>query len=197
MIKNNYPAIALVIVILIAGIFVLSQAAKRTLVPATDTPQPTSISYTSPTPQTQTVLGIQTKTTDCHVNGALPDPECSPGAVFPNVTKDDVCKPGYATSVRNVSQSTKNKVYEEYGLPPTGHQPGEYEVDHIISLELGGSNDIANLWPEAADPRPGYHEKDKVENYLHDQVCSEKISLQQAQELIANNWLEVYQQISQ
>ena len=33
-----------------------------------------------------------------------------------------------------------------------------------MSLELGGSNDIKNLWPEAALPTPGFHEKDAVED---------------------------------
>jgi hypothetical protein len=84
-------------------------------------------------------------------------------------------------------------VYDEYGI--THHSPGEYEVDHLISLELGGSNDISNLWPEAASPTPGFHQKDQVENYLHDQVCNSQISLAQAQHEIATNWLQVYQSL--
>lgn len=56
----------------------------------------------------------------------------------------------------------------------------------------GGSNNIANLWPEAASPKPGFHEKDQIENYLHDQVCSGAIPLKQAQIEIATNWLAVY-----
>ena len=69
-------------------------------------------------------------------------------------------------------------MYAEYGI--SSHTTGEYEVDHLISLELGGSNDISNLWPEAANPKPGFHKKDSVDNYLHDQVCSGAISLQDA-----------------
>ena len=86
--------------------------------------------------------------------------------------------------------SVKNQAYAEYGI--LSHATGQYEVDHLISLELGGSNDIANLWPEPADPRPGFHEKDKVENYLHDQVCNGSMSLQDAQYKIANDWFTVY-----
>lgn len=137
--------------------------------------------------------GKQTKTSGCVVNGPLQDTECSPGDIFPNVTKEQICKSGYASSVRNVPTSEKNKVYAEYGI--THHTTGQYEVDHLVSLELGGSNDISNLWPEAASPKPGFHEKDKVENYLHDQVCSGAISLQQAQIEIATNWLNVYNQM--
>jgi hypothetical protein len=95
--------------------------------------------------------------------------------------------------VRDVTEEEKNQVYAEYGI--TSHRTGEYEVDHLVSLELGGSNDIANLWPEAASPRPGFHEKDQVENFLHDQVCSGAMPLTQAQEQIATNWLAVYEKM--
>lgn len=137
------------------------------------------------------VLGEQTKTEGCEITGPLQDPACTPGAVFPAATKEQICVSGYSQSVRNVPQSEKDQVYAEYGI--THHSKGEYEVDHLISLELGGSNDIANLWPEAANPTPGFHEKDEVENYLHDLVCRGKISLSQAQEIIRTNWLQVYQ----
>ncbi len=139
-------------------------------------------------------LGQRTKTSNCQAVNGLPDPACTPGAIL-ETNPNKICQSGYASSVRNVPQSEKNKVYDEYGI--ASHSPGEYEVDHLISLELGGSNDISNLWPEAASPKPGFHEKDKVENYLHDQVCSGKMSLQEAQVQVANNWLAVYNQISQ
>lgn len=138
-------------------------------------------------------IGKRTKTSGCVSVNALPDPACTPGAIFPDATKDQICQPGYSKNVRDVSTREKDQVYAEYGI--NQHSPGEYEVDHLISLELGGSNDIANLWPEPADPRPGFHEKDKVENYMHDQMCSGAISLQQAQAEIASNWLSIYQKM--
>ncbi len=140
-------------------------------------------------------FGVQTKTSGCMVRGPLQDSACTPGAIIASATKDVICQPGYARSVRNVPTSEKDQVYAEYDI--ASHSPGEYEVDHLVSLELGGSNDIANLWPEAAFPKPGFHEKDKVENHLHDQVCSGAISLQQAQIGIATNWLKVYNQMPQ
>ena len=60
-----------------------------------------------------------------------------------------------------------------------------------------GSNDVANLWPEASEPKPGFHGKDQVENYLHNQVCGGSISLLDAQREIATNWLDVYQHLPQ
>ena len=147
-----------------------------------------SATNTAPVPSTggSGTLGKRTKTSGCVTTNALPDPACTPGAIFPDATVDKICVPGYSSSVRNVSSSTKDAVFAEYGI--ASHEPGQYEVDHLISLELGGSNSIANLWPEPADPRPGFHEKDRVENYLHDQVCSGKMSLQKAQSDIATNW---------
>jgi len=152
-----------------------------------------------PTPEsTQTVqhgqtdhsIGQRTKEDDCVITGPYQDKACTPGAVFPDVTAEQICVRGYSKSVRHVPAAEKREVYEDYGI--THHGRGEYEVDHLISLELGGSNDIANLWPEAAEPRPGFHEKDKVENYLHAQVCSGRIALKEAQWEIANEWLAVY-----
>jgi hypothetical protein len=138
--------------------------------------------------------GVQTKTSGCVAHGGLQDFACTPGAIIPSATKDAICQSGYASSVRNVPQSEKDQVYAEYGI--TSHAAGQYEVDHLVSLELGGSNDIANLWPEAASPKPGFHEKDKVENYLHDQVCSGAIALKAAQIQIATNWLAIYDRMS-
>lgn len=144
-------------------------------------------------PTTQRHYGVQTKTSGCVSKNYLPDPDCTPGAIISTVTLAQLCQPGYATSVRNVPDSEKNQVYAEYGIAT--HTAGEYEVDHLISLELGGSNDIANLWPQPAEPKPGFHEKDKVENYTHDQVCSHAWTLQEAQDRIASNWFDIYNQM--
>ncbi|HSX00337.1 MAG TPA: HNH endonuclease signature motif containing protein [Patescibacteria group bacterium] len=133
----------------------------------------------------------QTKTSNCVANAGIEDKACTPGAVIASAAKAQICKPGYSSSVRNVPESEKRQVYAEYGIAT--HTTGQYEVDHLISLELGGSNDISNLWPELADPTPGFHQKDKVENYLHKQVCDGKLSLKQAQQEIATDWLQVYE----
>lgn len=134
--------------------------------------------------------GVQTKTSGCVAHSGLSDADCTPGALLSTGTKAAICKSGYSSQVRNVPTSEKNQVYAEYGI--SSHGTGQYEVDHLVSLELGGSNEIANLWPELASPKPGFHEKDKVENYLHAQVCSGAVDLQKAQIEIATNWLAVY-----
>lgn len=140
-------------------------------------------------------LDSRVKSADCQIQGSLPDHECSPGAIFEEVTKEIICVSGYTKTVRSVSTSMRKKVFAEYGI--SWPQPfGSYEVDHIVPLALGGNNDIANLFPESAVPAPGFKEKDVVENYLHEHVCSGEIDLVAAQLQIANDWLGVYNNLS-
>jgi hypothetical protein len=78
-----------------------------------------------------------------------------------------------------------------YGLQ--GHPLADYELDHLVSLELGGAPlDLTNLWPEKWDGPDNAHMKDAVENYLHDQVCRGAMQLADAQQQIATDWLSVY-----
>jgi hypothetical protein len=122
-------------------------------------------------------------------NGALlPDPQVTPGAVLTADAKV-ICRRGYAKSVRHVSEETKNQAYMEYGAKKV--KGNCCETDHLISLEIGGSNDITNLWPQPYLPKPGAREKDKVENYLHAQVCTGKMSLTFAQQIIRTDWTQV------
>jgi len=120
----------------------------------------------------------------------VPDSRLSPGDVLTSDTAV-ICVPGYTKTVRNVPQALKEQVYREYNI--TGRAPGEYEIDHIISLELGGSNSIRNLFPESFKSQPlNAHVKDTLENKLHDLACSGKVTMQEAQQAIASNWTTAY-----
>lgn len=140
-------------------------------------------------------LGPRTKSSGCLVHDALPDHDCTPGDVFPEAVLDTICVPGYTKTVRSVSTALRKSVFAEYGVPYP--QPrGSYEVDHLIPLALGGNNDIANLFPQPAEPSPGFREKDVVEVYLQQQACAGAVDLSVAQEQIANNWLDVYNNLA-
>jgi hypothetical protein len=134
---------------------------------------------------------------DCHVINGLPDLACSPGATDSRVTQDNIkqtiCVSGYTSTVRP-SSSITNKIKVErmqaYGFTDS---MGNYELDHLISLELGGSPDsVQNLWPESYNIPCNARAKDKVENLLHSEICKGSISLEEAQHEIVNNWEEVY-----
>ena len=120
----------------------------------------------------------------------LPDVRKTPGDTL-DVTRDDICVAGYTKTVRNVPTAVKDAVYASYTI--TSHAPGEYELDHLISLELGGSNSVRNLWPQSYKTLPwNAHVKDKLENRLHADVCSGKIELRAAQQDIARDWIACY-----
>ena len=120
----------------------------------------------------------------------LPDPRLTPGAAL-DVTVADIAVPGYTKKVRNVPIEVKREVYAEYGI--LSHAPREFEVDHLIPLELGGSNSKKNLWPESFITEPwNAYVKDVLENRLHVLVCSGQLDLKAAQDAIATNWIEAY-----
>jgi hypothetical protein len=134
----------------------------------------------------------------CHARGhgllSLPDAHCTPGTVDPRVTQANIdktiCVAGYTRHVRppeSVTEPEKKASMAAYG--DTGAM-GDYEYDHLISLELGGApNDPRNLWPEpGASPNP----KDRLEDLLHERVCKGMMTLAAAQRMIARDWVAAY-----
>ena len=120
----------------------------------------------------------------------LPDPVITPGATVPSISAVRLCRPGYAAAARHLDGARKSMVYREYDARP---RPGVCcEVDHLVSLELGGSNAIANLWPQPYTPRPGAHQKDLLEDYLHREVCAGTLPLVIAQQELRQNWVRYW-----
>ncbi len=151
---------------------------------ATDTPDPELNTEESPQLTGSPAVGSPS-------SAVMPNPDVTPGDVFA-VGVAEICVSGYASRVRNVSSSTKNAVYAEYGI--VSHTTGQYEIDHLIPLAIGGSNDIRNLWPQPAEPQPGFHEKDRLENKLRALVCAGSLDLATAQRDIATDWYTAYVQ---
>lgn len=118
----------------------------------------------------------------------LPNRALTPGVALA-VGTARICRSGYASSVRDVPESEKEEVYARYGV---AHVPYRHEVDHLVSLELGGSNAISNLWPEPYAGRWGARTKDVLENRLHDLVCAGVLRLRSAQRIEARNWVAAY-----
>jgi hypothetical protein len=143
---------------------------------------------------TTVLLKERTQTSNCTL-GTKPDRQCSPGAYYSALTKSRICADDFRTDpIRVVPQSEKNDVLTEYGMPVMKYGK-TLEIDHIVSLELGGSNDIANLFPEKRDVSPGYKVKDKLENKLHDLVCDGKRQLRATQRRIASDWQKLYKDV--
>jgi hypothetical protein len=121
-----------------------------------------------------------------------PDPKFTPGAINPAATKVIVCVNGYTSQpgVRNVTESVKKQVFTEYGIDPKSDQ---FEIDHLISLELGGANDIHNLWPQSYTTKPlNAHVKDALENKLHALICSGQADMATVQKDVSADWTAAY-----
>lgn len=123
----------------------------------------------------------------------IPDPALTPGRVNdPPTPLETLCVPGYTTTVRHVSVATKRQVYRRYGIP---YRPVDAEVDHDVPLALDGTNDVANLWPEAYVTEPANaRRKDVLEVYLHHLVCTGELLLKDAQDAIRGEWRPSYEQ---
>lgn len=125
------------------------------------------------------------------VQATEPNPALTPGAKNLHLTKAVICSSVFRTAdYRTVTDKTKKNVFERYGIP--WEKRNNYEVDHLIPLEIGGSNLITNLWPQPYLPRPGAHEKDVIENRLHKEMCAGALTLEEAQTEIIQNWKEIY-----
>lgn len=134
-------------------------------------------------------FGSRTRASACRL-GPVPDRACSPGAYYSGLTTAVLCSPRFRTSsVRHVTQAAKYAVEVEYWLAPR-HYGRTLEIDHIVPLELGGSNDIANLFPER-----DYRQKDALENRLHALVCAGHMQLRAAQRAIATDWRALYRRL--
>ena len=122
----------------------------------------------------------------------LPDSVITPGVANPRLTAKVLCHQTFRTrDERRVTAAMRRQVCTLYDVVPCDRH---VEVDHLISLELGGANDIQNLWPQPYAPSPGARQKDVLENWLHKQVCAGMMSLEAAQQAIATNWYALYLQ---
>jgi hypothetical protein len=133
--------------------------------------------------------------------GDLPDSSLTPGQADPTLTKEKLCSKTFRTgSVRNVPQSVRTAAFKEYGItcPTTGPKSCAklYELDHLIDLWNGGSNDLKNLWPQSrTNTIWSAGVKDRLELRLHKVMCSGTMSLDDSQTCISKDWIACYQRV--
>lgn len=140
----------------------------------------------------------------------LPDKTITTRAVQPGYTIRDICpRVNPQLESKRPTSTEKALVYKAYHI--THRAPGQYEIDHLVPIELLGlvnspAMDVAeNLWPEPNDtPDPAmiakYHlsrtyvhnSKDLLEDVLHRDVCSGQVQLATAQKSIATDWRAAY-----
>lgn len=113
--------------------------------------------------------------------------EADPAVAQANIHKT-ICVDHYTTTVRAVTEAEKNAVLAR------DHQAkkGCCEVDHFLSLEIGGTNNPdKNLWAQPYSGQYGARVKDVVETKLHRMVCAaeDPMPLTVAQNCIKSDWI--------
>lgn len=149
-----------------------------------------------------------------HVPSSPPSPPVDPAAlpcigtthgcisINPDVTQEtigqNICVAGYTKSVRPSSSYTngiKRRLLREAGIDEK--HIGEYELDHIIPLAVGGHpRKLSNLALQVWDGEHGAHKKDALERRLQILVCSNSLTLLSAQRCIAEDWIACVAEIT-
>jgi len=131
----------------------------------------------------------------------VPDPNCTPGAINPTLTIEVLRDRNFTTRcVRDAAtpREEKARTYDWYHLAHPTNNSGENQVcelDHLISLELGGADTLDNIWPQCGPPgvtlsQRDFKQKDTVENFLAMQVREGRMDLREAQKGIATDWTQ-------
>lgn len=131
----------------------------------------------------------------------FPDPSCTPGAVNPALTLQVLKKKTFKTGCERdlaTNPDDKKATYGWYNVtkPANNREPHMIcELDHLISIEIGGADTLDNIWPQCG-PKGStganryFKQKDMVENYLAAQVRAGKMELKDVQSGIATDWTQ-------
>ncbi len=118
----------------------------------------------------------------------LPIAALTPGAVS-SLTEMELCAGGRPS--RLVTAESRQRVLRDYRMENVSDRV--YELDALITPELGGTTEAANLWPQRyASPVWNARVKDELERLLPGLVCSNRLDLAQAQREIATDWVAAY-----
>lgn len=131
----------------------------------------------------------------------VPDPHCTPGAINTTLTVDILRDPGFRTACVRDNATTATQKASTYGFYNVRHPQDNRgvmqtcELDHLVSLELGGADTLDNIWPQCGPPgvvlrERFFKQKDMVENYLARQVRDGLMKLKDAQDGIAKDWTQ-------
>lgn len=121
--------------------------------------------------------------------GALPVPALTPGATV-EIDVREVCDET-PRAPQQISAAVRHAVLQAYGMESVPDD--EYELDYLITPQLGGAPDARNLWPQRYQARVwNAGVKDQLEDLLPRLVCEGRVDLRTAQREIAADWVAAY-----
>jgi hypothetical protein len=106
-------------------------------------------------------------------------------------TETQVCAADVEASAKPVAKWQRDQALERYGKRPEDFTG---ELDHLIPLSLGGTNDPDNIWPLPNNKDMGPAEKKALDLKLHELVCAKTIKLKDAQDAVKKDWVKAYNQ---
>jgi len=127
-----------------------------------------------------------------------PDGRTTPGLSNPKVTqaniKETICRPSWVKAAmpravflgRIKARQLKAGGYEQ-------RDPAKYAQDHRIPMSVGGHpRDAKNLWPQPIGIAWNASVKDRLENYVHGEVCAGRMTLVDGQAIFQRDWVDVF-----
>lgn len=129
------------------------------------------------------------------------------------LTAKQICRTKWGQDARAVTAAMKQNVIDAYDFdvkkcPLTslkGKRVRRLEIDHLIPRSIGGADDERNLWPQCYEQvkadkskqENGAHKKDRLETYLHAQLCKNPSDalLEQYQSKIRFDWISLYHEV--
>ncbi|HZP48827.1 MAG TPA: hypothetical protein VFB07_09850 [Vicinamibacterales bacterium] len=120
----------------------------------------------------------------------LPNNYYTPGKAE-KVDVKALCSASYDGSSKPASDWQKAEALTRYGVRPESFGG---ELEHLVPVALGGSNDPDNLYPFHGQGEYTLEAKQRLAAKLHELVCDGKISLKQAQDVFKKDWTKGYKQ---
>jgi hypothetical protein len=118
----------------------------------------------------------------------LPNDYKTPGATV-KASSAQICSVDFASKAKPDAGWQQTEALERYGVRAQGFSG---DLDHLIPVSLGGSNDPDNLWPFHAQGEFTLDAKNALAAKLRDMVCAGKISLKDAQDAFKKDWTKAY-----
>jgi hypothetical protein len=146
-------------------------------------PSPSSVTFTIPPDAIQVPAPAAS---------GLP-PASTPGVTNTAVTQANIgstiCAKGWTATVRPPASYTTNLKRRQMAALGLAGPLSVYEMDHRVPLEIAGApRDERNLWPEPWNGPTGAHAKDAIEDKVHADICSGRLTLAQGQAIFLGNW---------
>ena len=101
-----------------------------------------------------------------------------------------ICKPSYVKKIKSqITNETSTKIFAEYSIAKK--KRSDYAIDHLVPVDMGGTNALTNLWPIPLKGTATPQRKAVVDAAVRKSMCAGFISLAAAQGLFNISWPSV------